>query len=97
MSHTTNHTPLPWDYTYKAKRFIIVTRDYSEKLATIAGNPGEANTINKKAEATAAFIVKACNYHYPLLTAVEKKLADLKEEAESIKEIEDLVKRIRGF
>ena len=91
-----SHVALPYDYQYKAKRFTIVTRGYSEKVATIHGTPGAFNTINKKAEATAVFIVRACNYHYELLNALEREIKYLKTGATGIGDIEELLRKARG-
>lgn len=93
---TVNHTALPYDYQYKAKRFTIVTRGYSEKIANVCGMQGEFNTINKQAEANAAFMVRACNYHYELLNALEQQRKYLKIGSEGVGNIEELLKRARG-
>lgn len=82
---------LPFDYQYKAKRFSIVTRGYSEKIANVVGSPGEFNTINPKAEAYAAFIVRACNYHHDLLAALERTTKYLNTGAQEIALIEKLL------
>lgn len=85
------------DYQYKNKKFYIVARENSEKIASIYGGPNEDNSINRAAEFTALFIVRACNYHYELLNALEKQVQYLNQGAENTSCILELLRKAKGL
>lgn len=63
----TNHTPLPW--TFQENRSGMISNDViGHDRNTVACYVGSKN---------AAFIVKACNAHYELLSAITFILSDL--------------------
>lgn len=73
----TAHTPLPWRLGSTKKDGMAFSREIETSLMghctvghTVA--PSSSEAMIERAEANAAFIVRACNSHYELLEALKQ-------------------------
>lgn len=70
MTDTPAHTPLPWRYTRSFGTIEIVPNGTQQPLAGIDFDAEEDR-------ANAAFIVRACNSHYQLVSALRGLLDEI--------------------
>lgn len=77
------HTALPWAQSHRRKRTgMYSTQVYCADGETIAEidwypRPAGNGAVSTYREANAAFIVRACNNHYQLLSALREAIEEL--------------------
>lgn len=73
------HTPLPWQNGKNGGGHTGIFNKRSNAIAVLGYGQDEEFFEYPKAEANAAFIVRACNNHYKLLEALDQLLDRLNE------------------